>query len=295
IYNRYLTATVRTRSGLAEVKIPIDGPGAKLKVYVDPNARMARVAGQTPQGAVTGAMGGWRRVKNPARAVTTVPLLEYGQIQKLFEQLEPQAAYNQVPFPNPTSKSVLTHTVTGWEEQNGEGQDVIYPAYRLHARYERDFQVSPGVTETVVFTDYTWIAANPAFMRPLAAFASQPAPDKTFKPGDVIHAEAMDASKTLADLGYDSSLNFVMGGGSAGDYTYSWRLGSADGKEIGNGRTLDYTLTRGDLQDVKGTEAPVNIFLVVTNTATSHSSLSTATNSFKVTAIAPVYLPQVSR
>lgn len=295
IYNRYLTATVTPRSGADVVNVPIDGPGAKIKVYVDQNARTARVAGQSLQGAVTGAMGGWRPVANAGRSTATYPLLPYAQILKLFEQLEPQASYNQVPYNNPDSKSVVTYTVTGWEEQNGGHQDVIYPAYRLQAQYVGNFSSTPGVTETVVVTDFTWIAANPEFMRPLAGFSSQPAADARYQVGDTIHAEALDASKTLAALSYDSSLNFVMNQSPNALFTYSWRLGAVDGKEIGTGAILDYKVVLDDIGDIKGGSSPIVVFLIVTNTDSNHSSLNTASNSFTVAGIPQLYLPQVTR
>ncbi len=218
IYNRYLTANVVNAAGVAEtVQIPVDGPGGKIKVYVDPTATGAvQVATSNQLGSVVGAMGGWRKTEQPTgRAVTNVPLLDYDtQILKLFEsnELEPLVSYESVPFPNATSKNVITYTVSGWEEPNGESQDMIYPAFRLNAVYTGTNTLADGTQETVVFTGSTWIAGNPQFMHPLAKLETTSDLNKNYKVGDTITATAVDASKKLSELGYDAALNFVMGG-----------------------------------------------------------------------------------
>jgi hypothetical protein len=296
IYNRYVTATVETGArGVVEVvQIPIDGAGAKLKVYVDPNAPpTARVARASIPGAVIGAQGGWRTVNQSARTVTNVPMLDYStQILPLFNngELEPLVTFENVPFPNAESKTVKSYTVTGWEESNNESQDMIYPAYRLDAEYAETIDKGGGITETVVHTGFTWIAANPAFMRPFAKIEQKPV-DKSYKSGDTIEAMAADASKTLAELGFDSALNFVMGAGDT--YLYNWYLGDAQtGKQIGQNRTLSYELTAEDLAGVKDS---LLITLQVVNSGTPHTSVSTGISSHQLKVTPPVYLPTLIR
>ena len=205
-------------------------------------------------------------------------------------ELEPLVTFENVPFPNAESKTVKSYTVTGWEESNNESQDMIYPAYRLDAEYSETIDHGGGITETVVHTGFTWIAANPAFMRPFAKIEQKPA-DKSYKAGDTIEAMAADASKTLAELGFDSALNFVMGEGDT--YLYNWYLGDAQtGKQIGQNRTLSYVLTAEDLAGVKDS---LLITLQVVNSGTPHTSVSTGISSHQLKVTPPVYLPTLIR
>lgn len=296
IYSRYVTTTVETSErGVAEVvQIPIDGAGAKLKVYVDPQAPpSARVARAGVPGAVIGAQGGWRTVGQNGRSTANIPMLDYTtQILPLFNngELEPLVTYENVPFPNADSKTVKSYTVTGWEESNNESQDMIYPAYRLDAEYSETIDKGGGITETVVHTGFTWIAAHPAFMRPFARIDQKPA-DKSYKSGDTVSAMAADASQTLAALGFDSALNFEMG--EATTYLYNWYLGDAQtGKKIGETRTLSYELTAADLAEVKDS---LLITLQVVNSETAHTSVSTSTTNHQLKVVPPVYLPTLIR
>lgn len=294
IYNRYLPATVVNAAGVAEtVQIPVDGPGSKIKVYVDPTAGgQVAVATSNQLGSVVGAMGGWRQVSAPTAAgVQNIPLLDYdSQIVPMFSNnlLRPLVAYEDVPLPD-AATNILTYTVSGWEEANGESQDMIYPAYRIDATYQQTKTVN-NVEESVVFTGSTWIAANPEFMRPLAQIDAKPTA-KTYKAGDTIQAVAADASQTLAALGFGNALNFVMGNGDT--YVYTWYLGDTEtGKEIGQTETLSYTLTSEDLAGVKDS---IILTLQVLNAGTSHTSISISTATHQISAVPPVYLPALNR
>lgn len=304
IYSRYVTATVPTGEvGAAEVvQIPIDGAGAKLKVYVDPNASAnARVARAGVPGSVIGAQGGWRTVNQSARTISTVPMLDYEtQILPLFNngELEPLVTYENVPFPNADSKNVKGHTVTGWEESNNESQDMIYPAYRIDAEYAETVDQGGGITETVVHTGFTWIAANPQFMRPLARIESSSPTDVSYAPGETITVTATDASLTLIELGYNaagSNLNFALGSGDKDSYTYKWYLGDVDqGKSIGEGRTLEYVLSAADIQGLKASTGELLITLFVLDSLSNHTSVNSSTAPFVIQVAQPIYLPAVS-
>jgi hypothetical protein len=304
IYNRYLPATIVDAAGVATShQIPVDGPGAKIKVYVDPNSTGAvQVATANQLGAVTGAMGGWRNVVPGGRAVSQIELLDYDtQILAIFnsKDLEPLASYESVPFPDAISKTVVTYTVSGWEEANGESQAEIYPAFRLNAEYMRVVTGTTGLTQTVVLTGSTWIAGNPDYMRPLARLEAVPAAGSVFSVGDAVTATAVDASRTLADLGYGAALNFAMADiQDAGDASYVWFLGDeVTGKQIGTGRTLNYTLTPEDLADPKGTLTTLVITLKVTDIGPSarNESLNSSTSNFSIDAVPYVYLPGVEK
>ena len=295
LYTRYLPATVVNAAGVAAtVQIPVDGPGSKIKVYVDPTAGgQVAVATANQLGSVVGAMGGWREVSatSGAGVRAAITLLDYdSQIKPMFGNnvLRPLVAYEDVPLPDAATK-ILTYTVSGWEEANGESQDMIYPAYRIDATYQQTKTVA-GVEESVVFTGSTWIAANPEFMRPFAKIDPTPA-NKPFKSGDTVEAMAADASQTLTALGFGSTLNFVMGKGDT--YLYTWYLGDTEtGRQIGQGRTLSYVLTAEDLAGVKDS---LLITLQVVNSGTPHTSISTSTSSHQLQVAPPVYLPTLIR
>jgi len=278
------------------LEFSVVGPGGKMKVYVGPEGGgQAQVATDAAaNGAIWGAMGGWRRIQEQQGPVVQqlVPVLPYEpQIVQLFYQLEPQVALEQVPFDNPTSKEVLTYTLGYWEESTGTGQDELYPACVLQARYEGVVTPTVGVTETVVVTDYTYIPANETYMRPLAKIASHSDLSRSFWPGQVITFTAADASKPLAELGYHESLTFTLGSG--GPYIYNWYRGSVAGENwIGAGRQLTYTVT---LAGEAGHEVPVpqNIILVVTDAGSDHAAQNTSSDSTQLTIVPPVFLPLV--
>jgi hypothetical protein len=300
IYSRYLSATVpgiNAATGLTEtivVSIPVDGPNAKTKVYVSPAGGSIAAATNEQAGAVVGAQGGWREVAQVSAGAVreTVTILPYDpQILALFQQLEPKVAYAFVPHPNPVNKTVLDHNLSAYEESNTDGQDVLYPAYRLLARYEGPV-VSGGVTETVVFTDYSWIPANAQFMPPLAKIASTSDLSKPLAPGATINATAVDATTKLKDAGYDQSLDFTMG---VGPYAYKWYLNEAKPEnQIGSGRILTYTiplLTEGAKEGLITNK----LILEVTDTVSTHTSRNKSTDSVPFITPAPLFLPLISK
>jgi len=299
-YSRVLTYTTETIQDGKVVQqvhqVPVVGPGSKLKVYVSAGGGAARVASAGAEGAVVGAMGGWRGIDDKAgqQAIQSmVTLLPYAMIEQLFQQLEPQVALEHVPFDDPTQKDILGYTIGVWEEPTGAGQAELYPAYVLNARYQGEVESSPGITETVVVTDYTYLPANEEYMRPLARIDAHSDLSVIYAPGQVITATAADASLTLAELGYHSSLTFTMGSG--GLYLYDWYLGSvADDNHIGQGRNLEHTITiPGDGGDA--VPVPQTIILVVTDYDSEHSAQDTSNASIDVNVMAPVFLPVVLR
>lgn len=293
----YTTATIQDGKVIQHVaSVPVVGPGSKLKVYVSAGGGAARVASASADGAVVGAMGGWRGIDEKAgqRALqSTVTILPYAMIEQLFQQLEPEVALEQVPFSDPTQKEILSHTIGVWEEPTGEGQAELYPAYVLNARYQGEAETSPGITQTVVVTDYTYLPANQEYMRPLARIDAHSDLSMNYIPGQVITATAADASLTLAELGYHSSLTFTLGSG--GLYVYDWYLGSvADDNHIDSGRNLEHTIT---IPSDAGHAVPVpqTIILVVTDVESEHSAQDTSNASIDVDVMPPVFLPLVLR
>lgn len=304
IYSRYLSTTVTTvdaASGEARtevVEIPVDGPGAKVKVYVSPaSGGVAAASAAQENGAVVGAQGGWRKAEasvNAAGVQNTVTILPFDPVIKaLFNDnfLEAHVAFTKVPFANPTKKEILSSNLSTYEESTtaSDGQANLYPAYRLYARYEGELggaNSASGLAETVVYTDYTWIPANEQFMRPLAKIASHTDVSKPLASGATVTAEALDATTKLKDAGFDASLDFMMG---TGPFTYKWYLNDKS-TEIGSGKTLNYVLPTTS-ENAKEGLVTYKIILEVTDTGNNNTALNSAQASFDVTAGAPNYLP----
>lgn len=303
IYSRYITTSVvvAAENGIAKtqvISIAVDGPGAKTKVYVSPSGGTIAAASQVnPLGAVIGGQGGWRPVTavvNAAGVQQTVDVLDFDtQVTPLFNNLEELVAFAEVPMENPTSKTILSQSLTAYEEATGESQDVLYPAYRIFARYE-----GPGVEigETTVFTGYTYIPANAQFMRPIVLFEQISDLDTVYSEGDTFSVTAADASKTLAELGYAAALDFKAG---VGPYTYAWYLNEISPEtqltpeDGANGRQLDFTIPFS-VADTKSGDNSILLVLQVTDTGTSHSSLKTSTAALRVNVDNYVFLPNVS-
>jgi hypothetical protein len=289
IYSRILTYTTTAQADPQAFSVV--GPGSKLKVYVAPEGGAATVAADGGPGAVVGAMGGWRRISQPTgmSVLDTVPVLPITKTEQLFLQLEPQVALGQVPFDDPTSKEVLTYTLGYWEESTGVGQDQLYPAWVLDARYEG----TVGGGDPLVVTGTCYIPANETYMRPLAKIESHSDLGDNILPGTVITFTAADASKPLNELGYNALLDFALGSG--GPYTYDWYLGSVDsGNKIGSGRNLSYEV----VMPVGGGHAgPVSqtIILVVTDIGTTHASQNYNTDRAAFDVMPGVFLPVAVR
>jgi hypothetical protein len=292
IYSRVVTGTSST--GLAPtqaISYSVVGAGSKLKVYVHATGGAARVNSPTQAGAVVGAQGGWRQVGSvsalaPQKMTAVLP---YSQIETLFQIMEPEVAYKHVPFDNPTSKTVLTYTLGYWEEATGVGQDQLYPAYIISAVYTGE-----SVTQTLVVTGTSYMPVDSTFMPPLAKIQSTSDLGKTLWPGQVITLSAADASKTLAEVGIDPSLNFKLGTGPT--YTYRWYRDSiAPENEIpgtANLKDISYTVT---LQGTnwQGTPVPQTIYLVVNDVLSPHTSRNTSVAMVQANVMPPVYLPSI--
>jgi hypothetical protein len=275
IYSRIVSATlpgVGNAPGATQ-EFSVVGPGAKLKVYVAP----AVAAGLSPQAAmaqaVIGGVGGWRgagQVGNAPEIVQTVPILDYAQIVKLLDALEPTVALSFIPL-DYTSRSILTHTVGYYENPIGVGQDQLIPVYVMDVR-----SVLPNQD---VVTSAVHIPANPTFMAPLALISPTAGLPTSVRAGQQVTFRAADASQTLSSLGYDASLSFVLGMGDPDSYTYAWYRDSiAPANLLGNGPTLNYTVTLGANAHVENGPVGQTIILQVTDLLsprTNNTSIAT--------------------
>ena len=287
IYERLLSVPIGVQAVPAQFSVV--GPGGKLQVNVDPaGLGGARVAAAGQDGAVIGAQGGWRRISDTIAVQAVLPVLPPATIGALFQNLESQVALAQVPFENPTSKSILTSTLSYWEEPSGTGQDQLYPAYALFARYD-------GIQDSVPVsvTDWTYIPANAKYMRPFARVESSSDQGRNYAAGQVITATAADASKPLNQLGYTDPLTFTLGSG--GTYLYTWYLGSvADANLIGSGRNLTYQFPTS-IGVGHDSVSPQTILLKVTDFTSNHTGQNSSTYSISFNVAPPIFLPMVTR
>lgn len=287
IYSRILTYTPPIKPNSAEapraVEFSVMGPGAKLKVFVDPNA-----PGQSTMpganSAVIGGVGGWRRLQSPTakpEAITTVPILTYNQISSLFASLEPIVALSYVPLPY-TSRQILTHTVGYYEGPIGQSQAQLIPTYVLTVQYN----LASGET----ITTPAYIPANWIYMAPLALITPTAQLPTSVRVGQQVVFTAADASQPLSSLGYDPALNFALG--SNLDYDYGWYLGTVElANKLGSGRVLTYTASLSGLSAGRTTQ---NIILRVEDLS-SASGYNVSVANYQLQVVPPLYLPLIRR
>ncbi len=237
IYSRFVQGTVLAQDGSAvTTNFMVTGPGGKLKVYVDTAAVITATAASAGADPVLGTLGGWHKVEQPGASrgpayAETVPILSEAQIRELFDQLQlrNQVVINTTPI-DADSSEVLTTTLAYWEEGMGTAQSELVPVYALHVRWLKD--------GAELSKDFSYIPANEGYMRPYAGIRESPT--SPVNVGQQITLVAEDAAKSLTDLGYPATLNFVLG---TGDYQYDWYLGGLDEtNRIGGGRTFNYVV-----------------------------------------------------
>ena len=289
IYSRILTYTVpsaNSSSPAETMEFSVVGPGAKLKVYVAPEAATGLAAPE--QNPVIGGVGGWRQVggSGPLSApVAEVSVLTYDpQILALYNELEPTVALGYVPLLY-NSRQVISNTVGYYELPLGTGQDQLIPVYVLSAEY--------NLTNGEVVTTPVYIPANQLYMAPLAQIIPEEEILHPVTVGEELVFTAADASANLSDLGYDSSLNFPLGTGDADSYLYSWYLNDVSQEtRIGTGRVLTYTVgLQGDSHD-EGSILRQTIILEVTDSLSPRPP-SVSVDRYPLSAIPPLYLPSV--
>ena len=288
IYSRILSYTPPTIAGVEQesVDFVVVGPGAKLKVYVPSTAAAVSALSSNNSVPVLGAIGGWRQTMSQAAGVgtqslETIEVRTPAQIYKLHEQLRETVVLDPQPFQF-DEMEILTHTVTYWEEGAGSSQSESTPIYELTVRFTLD--------DEEVGVDKEHIAAEETYMPPFARIAS--APTEKVEVGQTVTLTATNAATTLADLGYDSSLDFMLGSGIEDDYLYEWYLGSPDEtNRIGVGRSIDYTVAP-DITQRNGNGGQ-RIILKVTDTA--NPDFLSNTDSTVIEVYPRLFLPMLLR
>lgn len=308
LYSRILTYTPASRTGtLAEgepVEFEVVGLGTQLKVYVAPQVSShARSIAQAADEAIMGTVGGYRAVEPLSRSpVESIEILSYEQMESLFNELEPIVALNYMPMGTVESKEILSHTLAYYEHAMGTGQDQLIPVYALSVGYT----LEGGDTTT----DTIYIPSNPEFMPPMAALMeSEGMPlTNTVAVGQEVVLKAVDASQTLAEMGYDASLDFTLGSNDPDSYLYTWYLNEVkEENKIGTGQELTYIVKAGESQDIEEyaphdqppssestSFARQTVILQVTD---SLSPRPPSVNEFSIefNVVPPLYLPLVTR
>ncbi len=269
IYSRHITYTP---SGGDPVALSVQGPGARLKVYVS-NA-----------GEVIGATGGWRAVDDVG-VLDTVHILTPTQMISLYGQLGDVLNLAPTPF-RADAVSVTRSTVGYYEQPMGTDQSSLTPVYVLDIDMT-DTESGASVESTA------FVPAAASSLPPLAAITSVTGETPEVTPGQVITLTAADASQPLSALGYGDNLDFVLG---QGPYTYTWKL-ETTGTVIGTGRSITYPAgIVDDLGVDKDNDVPMVIILEVVGATGQMSSVS---QPFYFIAPTPTvqraYLPSVLR
>jgi hypothetical protein len=277
IYSRVLPAQVILRAGGPAVAqdFLVVGPGAKLQVYVPMTATLAAINSATDTPIVSGVQGGWRAVQQPtagASAIDTVPIITEAQVRKAYEQVPTYVLLNTPPI-DATSSTVQSVTLAYWEEGVSNIQSELIPVYALYVEY---FQGAASLNK-----DYAYIPANATYMRPYAQILT--GPNAPVKVGQAITLTAADATKTLAELGYDALLNFALGGGNPGDYLYEWFADSiSDANKLAGGANPTASFTVRPAATQKDGMYSETIILRVTDISSSDLRSSIATYSLNV-------------
>jgi len=278
IYSRRISATVMTAAGIsAELEFSVVGPGAKQKVYVPTSTTLG--AASLLATAPVGVQGGWREVVPGINAATgqalSINILTADQVKSLYLALPDDVTLNDIPL-DVINREIVTHTIAYWEEASGVSQGQLIPVYELKVNMtERQSQT--------VSEEFVYVAANEAYMRPLARIIDLPA--QPLVAGTAITLTAADATKTLKSLNV-ASFDIVLGGATV-DPSYQWFL---NGEKIGDGRVLSNFVVpfAGDSRDVT-----LLFELRVTDLNSPNESFST--DNVSLAGTQGVFLPSVIR
>jgi hypothetical protein len=234
-----------------------------------------------------------------------VDMLPEAKIVKLFKHLEADVALDNIPL-EPSeivSRSIESMPPAYWEGAIGFQQSELIPVYALEIANTMKDAVVNGVQTTYVVSSTTYIPVNPEYMAPLARITTTVELNKTLIPGQSIVLEALDASKTLEELGLDpdpseNPLDFNLGT-QDGLFTYDWYLNVVStetklmAKDGTGGRVVEYTADPGLGVDAKDSAVGTQrIILVVTDTL-KNSEPRTSQASVTFNAVPPLYLPSL--
>ncbi|MFN3983736.1 MAG: hypothetical protein ACK4SA_25485, partial [Caldilinea sp.] len=302
IYSRiFISPSVSAGAVAQPVEFSVMGPGSKFKIYVATEAPVTPSFADFVNQAVIGGMGGYRQLQTSAQAAAEgqlelVSMLPKTTIDKLFKHFEKHVALDQIPLSpeHLISRDIVTTTTAYWEGPIGFGQTELIPVYALEVKNT----LSDTVGGTYVVSSTTYIPVAPSLMAPLARISTTADLNAPVTPGATIVFEALDASKTLVELGLDPDpandpLDFVLG---SGEVTYAWYLNEvSDETRLGTGRILNYVADPAkDFEGKDGGFGAQRILLVVEDTGKeSEPKISQAVVTLQ--GVPPLYLPAVQK
>jgi hypothetical protein len=304
IYSRRIISSPNVSAGAVSepVEFSVMGPGSKFKIYVATEAPVTASFADFVNQAVIGGMGGYRQIQTPAQAAAAgqlemVSMLPEATIAKLFVHFEKYVALDQIPLSpeHLISREIVSTTPAYWEGPIGFGQTELIPVYALEVKNT----LSDTVGGTYVVSSTTYIPVEPSLMAPLARISTTADLNEPVTPGATIVFEALDASKTLLELGLDpdpndgSPLNFVLG---SGEVTYAWYLNEvSEETQLGVERILNYVADpTKDFEGKDGGFGAQRILLVVTDTG-KESEPFTSQAVVTLQSVPPLYLPAVQK
>ncbi len=302
IYSRKVTgaAAVTGSSAAAPITFSVMGPGSKLKVYVSAQVPVSVTSASLLQEAVDGAVGGYRRVQQPADRATgaplMVPILPFNKVSPMVTylnkdgqpELENMFGLSVIPLPDIKTRTIISNTVAYWEGPMGWSQDQLIPVHSIDIRNE--------LQDGTVVTSTAYIPANEQFMAPLARIDKATTADGKAIPSPVVYGDqlifqAADATQTLAQAGYDAAMDFTPGSGT---YVYNWYVDTVSPEtKVGTGQTLNYTVTAPQ-QQVKAGASQISIILEVVDVGTNRQPDRSYTR-YVLTVVPPLFLPFVAR
>jgi hypothetical protein len=269
VYSREIEIT---RSNGTTATLEIEGPGSQLKVYVDTT------------GEVIGVMGGWRLVDQVALTSAGTDAetpISAAQVKQLYETIGDAVSIAPTTF-NADKWTVDASSVTYYEGALGNDLSQLTRVYALDVTQ----------TNTKSGTSITTRSHVPAIaeqIAPLARIQSSTGGVVIISKDQSLTLTALDASKTLADLGYHASLTFPLG---KGPYTYQWTLGHT-GELLGTGRTLSIQGSQFTPSSERDALPLLSIILTVTDANGKSSRTAQPLDVIGVTNGLRTYLPSV--
>jgi hypothetical protein len=282
-WERYITYTAPAVGAAGvqaevEITVPVVGPGSKLDVYVAATVPAGVTGASLLEGSVLGGNGGSRRIQAPVQGAgadeaMTTPMLPPATIKTLFERLGGSVVLGYVPIAAESMEVQTIQSAAYWDGPMRWQQDQLIPVYivpiqatlPLSLPVPLPLQSGSGAGPAAGHATQTltqYIPVNSEFMAPYAKILS-PAPGAAVLPGAPVVLEAADASKTLAELGVDPTLNFALGTGDPDSYEYNWyRDEVAAANLIGTTRVLNYTPPGVNLEEGKPTQIKIVLEVV---------------------------------
>ncbi len=252
-------------------EVEVEGPGAQLKVYVNVD------------GTVTGVMGGWRAVeqssvKSASPAAET--LISADQIKSLYETFGDTLSMAPSTF-NADRWTVNASNLAYYEQSMGTELGQLNRVYALDV-------TQTNTQQNTSITTRSHVPSIAEQLPPLARIQSAEQGVIAIPQDQSLTLNAVDASQTLAALGYNANLTFARG---QAPFSYAWTL-EHTGQTLGTGPSL--TVQGSQFTNETERELPLlNIILTVTDANGNTSQSAQPLHVFGVTRGLQSFLPLI--